>query len=230
MWTIQGPCVSGLFLQGEFPHGSDLVEYLGKFCFDYSPSGEKVGMINFELKPKTSTLPNAIVDHMELSLLIFDDEEDHWQRARRDWNVLTCSEKKALASMSMALNISHITRTQPIDYQIKIREKLRPRFWYFTLVACEIPNQLPTAKLGIWEHPLSQISMEYTLHAQNTALGWQSELSWDHTGMLWVYMASCGCFLCVWFYCAFSQRQWRFGSIHWYECCHCRMHCQLYSL
>jgi len=203
-WTIHALCVSGLRLQGEFPHGSDLTEYLGKFCFHYSPSGEKVGMIDLKLKPQTSTLPKSIVDHMELSLLTFDDEKDHWQRARRDWDASTCSEKKALASSVTALNISYITRTQPIDYKINIVEKLRPRFWYFILIACDIPKQLPTAN-GIWEHPLSQLSIEYTLHAQNIDLGWQSELSWDHTDMLGVYVASCGCFISMWVYCSIES-------------------------
>lgn len=203
--TFQAFCPSGLLLQGEFPHGSDLTEYLGKFCFYYSPSGEKVGIIHFELKPKTYNLPKSITDHMELSLLIFDDQEDHWQRARRDWNSLSCAEKKALASMVTKVNISHITTSQPIDYQINIVERLRPRFWYFTLVACDVPNQLPTATHGVWEHPLSQLSMDYKLHAENLALGWQSEFSWDQADMLRVYMAFCACFVCVWGYCIFES-------------------------
>jgi hypothetical protein len=215
IWTLQALCVPALHLEGEFPDGSDFAPYLGKFCFHYDSTGENVGLIQFELKPRTYSIPKEMKEHMEMFLLIFDDEDAHWQRARRDWYTSTCSEKKAMASLVTRLNVSYISTTQPIDYKINIKEKLRPRFWYFTLVSCEKPDHcwvnnqlvscsklgvipdLPTPKLGVWEGQLRQEPMSYKLHLQNIAFGWQSEFSSDHTDMLGVCIAFCGAFVFV---------------------------------
>jgi hypothetical protein len=193
-------------LEGQFPEGSDFAPYLGKFCFHYDPAGEKVGKIQFELKPRTYSMPQEVREHMELFLLVFDDEDNHWQRARRDWYTSTCAEKKAFASYVQPLNISYITTTQPISYKINIVEKLRPRFWYITLVSCETPFVSYT-KLGSWKGPLQQTPMDYKLHLQNVDLGWQSEFSSDHAGMLGFCIAFCVAFICIAVYFHIESRK-----------------------
>eukprot|EP00746_Dinoflagellata_sp_MGD_P134430 gnl/MRDRNA2_/MRDRNA2_68273_c0_seq1.p1 gnl/MRDRNA2_/MRDRNA2_68273_c0~~gnl/MRDRNA2_/MRDRNA2_68273_c0_seq1.p1 ORF type:complete len:469 (+),score=68.28 gnl/MRDRNA2_/MRDRNA2_68273_c0_seq1:125-1531(+) len=210
LWTIQALCVSGLVLEGEFPRGSDFAPHIGKFCFRHDPSGGTAGIVHFELKAKASEIPKE-AEQMELFFLMFDDEEQHWYHARKDWDTSTCSEKKASASYVLPVNVNSIKTTGQFEHKVEIHEKIRPRFWHFTLIACEIPSlnpaQLPTTEHGAWKEPLTRLPMEYTIHLQNVASSWQSEFSWEHTDLLEIYVGFCVAFICVWVYCHIKAKK-----------------------
>jgi hypothetical protein len=50
-----------------------------------------------------------------------------------------------------------------------VRQRLRPRFWYFVLLGCGVRSAVP---------------LRYSLHVTNTNFGWQREVSVDHKGLL----------------------------------------------
>lgn len=140
---------------------------------------------SFLEKDITVETKNRILN-TKLWLLAFDDESNHWQQARRDWDTSTCEQKKAFASYSHPVALTFSSTKQPIEYKVNIVEKLRPRFWYFAVVDCGMSFLQP---------------MDYTLHLQNFELGWQNEFSWDHTSMLELYSVFCGAFFILGIYC-----------------------------
>lgn len=160
-WYI--PC-SGLVLEGELPHSENYAEYVGKFCFDFANRSDTfVGMVSVRV---WSEIPVAS-SKGKLYFMLYDDERKHWKQVRKNWQWSTCTEKKDAASL-----VSEVKQHKK-EYLINIREKIRPRFWYFTFVGCD---------LDLLETPLM-----YKVHAINEISGFQQEFSVDHMGLLKVY-------------------------------------------
>jgi len=167
-WLASG--ASAASLEGMLPRDQvgDFGLYAGKFCYDYQNSSEVIGQVHVDI---TREFERPVIPKGRLYFMIFDDEKGHWKSARRKWGSSTCEEKKADASLTMQLDVWSDKKTT--SYEIRIRERLRPRFWYFTFVACGLD--------------LSEMPIRYSLHATNDLWGWQSEFSLDHIQLFSVY-------------------------------------------
>jgi len=100
-----------------------------------------------------------------LFLMLFDDESEHWARAKENLDTLTCQDMQELANG--AYPISAVLQSAPyhVHHLIRIREHLRPRFWHFVFVNCGAKNVLLPAK--------------YALHARNIRQGLDAEFGID---------------------------------------------------
>jgi hypothetical protein len=151
--------------EGELPAGFATAEYVGKFCFDWAPladgetqmEGIDDGKISFRLD---GNLP--LVN--KLHFAIFDDENQHWPRVRRDWDSLTCEDFREAANTFYAVGPKLAAAPHEFHLTIGVHEHVRPRFWYFTWINCGegLPN-----------------SLSYELHAVNPLQGSQAEFSMD---------------------------------------------------
>lgn len=162
------PGTSGLFMSGELPKTSDYAIYVGKFCYDYVDGllvNARAGRLTTEVT-WDAPLPNTTT-HGKLYMLLFDDEQQHWRDAHKNWDTSSCAEKKRMASFHVDIDLySASTRHFQTTY---IKEHLRPRFWYMTFVACGIPRNTP---------------INFSLHSTNEKWGWQQEFSYDRIGIL----------------------------------------------
>lgn len=172
-------CASGLETSGVLPaFASHFAVYVGKFCFDFNPAGEQAGLFEFEVVGDVSQGLASSVPATEgppcwgpcetqgnMYLMVFDDEPDHWAVARSRWDIMTCEERLKSAN--------YYTQLTPLggrlNRTVEIREKIRPRFWYFTFVSCGASPLAP---------------VEYRIHATNTRQGFDSEFSYDQAGIL----------------------------------------------
>jgi len=165
--------------EGMLPATSTFDAYAGKFCFDYVPAnvtGQRpgAGVFDYSVTGRLDVSENQPGHHEDeiqdrFYLMVFDDRQHHWQRARPFWNELTCHEMLELSSWSTDLS-PHL-RSPP--YQAKgtvtVHEGIRPRFWYFAFVNCGADISLP---------------VRYTLHARNIHQGFQAEFGMDMRGSL----------------------------------------------
>jgi len=174
---------AGLVEEGELPIEPDFQRYVGKFCYDYlapppgatttpHPEGAAdpaaLGPAVGELRVETYREgPPPAARRGHLYFMIFDDERRRWKTARKRWATSTCEEKKKQASLVTEIDFS--SERGESTYIIRIREKIRPRFWYFTFVACDSSLDAP---------------MRYKVHATNDLIPWEREFSLDHRGML----------------------------------------------
>jgi len=171
----------GAMLAGELPQGPSLQEYVGKFCFDFSPAHAPVGLI--ELNTFSGVIPES--EPSDLYLMMFDDDQ-HWKTARRTWRSSSCDEKKKLASYVHGFGFTtdgpywNFTTDGPYwkrkrtdgpywNFTTDLHEGIRPRWWHYTVVSCGKGLTSP---------------LRYSIHSQNSLRGWQSEFSMDHQGML----------------------------------------------
>lgn len=157
-----------MVLEGELPMKQNFAEYVGKFCFGYQTNDTdgSVGVVRISMT--SHVVPKKpLTQKGMLYFLLFDDEKKHWKEARKHWDTSTCLEKKASASLATEI-LQH-----KMEYMINIREKVRPRFWYFTFVACDME--------------VSDAPFVYTVHATNDIAGWQGEFSLDHMGLVTLY-------------------------------------------
>jgi len=173
--------------------------YVGKFCFDYKRGPEvEAGRFEFVLHgqvlagPHETALPSSegppcwgpCETQGNLYLLVFDDEQDHWKRAHRHWNTLTCEEMLHYASFAMPLSPleGRFNRT------VYVHESVRPRFWYFTFAACGVTVVEP---------------IQYEIHTENILKGFQSEFGIDENDSLQLQLLASFIFICI----AFGLRQ-----------------------
>jgi len=167
--------VKSASVQGELPEARNFGIYAGKFCFDYTEEGwgkdgppvDDVGVVGDALI-KLEYLGSGAPKSGRLYFMVFDDEKQHWKQARRNWDRSTCEEKQELSS-----------RPFPVDFQdgkgevvVKIRQHIRPRFWYYTFVGCDLEIDGP---------------IRYSIHSTNTLHGFEQEFSLDHMGLLRAY-------------------------------------------
>ncbi|CAE8598949.1 unnamed protein product, partial [Polarella glacialis] len=168
--------VRGAVWQGELPeHSRDARLFVGKFVFDYSTVTEPEPEVIGDLVLKTTRIGPAqgSVDgrNGRLLFVIFDDEKNHWKMVRRDWSQRTCREIQDAASLTNEIDLQD--EGGETSYSIKIREHIRPRFWYFALIGCDMED-LSTA-------------VKFEVHTRNVRHGWQQEFSMDHMDLFNFY-------------------------------------------
>lgn len=177
----QLPCTTAWRTWGVLPLDTDLVQYVGKFCFDYSKSGEQAGIFHFRVEGQVDEgeLPYTEVQPATpcwgpcdpaggLYLIVYDDEKAHWRAAHRSWETLTCKER--LADASWARRLSPLPSNGILNSSVFVSEELRPRFWYFTFVACGVKSFLTP--------------IEYHIHTQNILKDVEREFGVDEEGSL----------------------------------------------
>jgi len=172
--------------KGVLGTSSHFIEYVGKFCFDYKKgatveAGNVHIVIDGNLRPApTPQLPRVTegppcwgqcTTNGNMYLMVFDDEEKHWQDARRTWYEHSCDELLHYSSFALPLQL----HGAPINRTQWIHEQIRPRFWYFVFVACGV-------------HYLEPVS--YEIHARNILQGDQSEFGMDERGAVALQLCS----------------------------------------
>merc|ERR1712070_1277173 len=95
----------------------------------------------------------------KLYFMTFDDESQHWMAARDDWAESTCGRKIRESSLVTELSTRGTPKAHEV-YKVNVREHVRPRFWYYAFVACDME--------------LSE-QMIYNVHLMNSEAGWQKE-------------------------------------------------------
>lgn len=116
-----------------------------------------------------------------LFFVVFDDEQASW---RRSASLYGAYNDGAAASCEDLLRYQHYyvqvpPLAQGFNRTVYITESVRPRFWYFTFVACNVSVLTP---------------LEYELHAQNIKQGIQSEFSLDEKGSVPLQVFGTLCF------------------------------------
>jgi hypothetical protein len=165
--------------EGQLPQGFAQAEYVGKFCFDYVPL--KTGNVSKQEQAFEDMDDGVLSIHVEgnpsasgnkeeeLYFMIFDDEDKHWPRVRRNWNDLTCKDIKDAANTVVPLTSRLSYPATQLQQKMGIHEHVRPRFWYFIFVNCG-------EALGG--------SLSYKLHAWNPTQGYQAEFGIDRHNSL----------------------------------------------
>lgn len=183
----------GLLIEGELPVSEDFSTYLGKFCFDFDPTNAtSSGDVDFRIFPVDPmySFNGRKVPDRELVFALYDDSRKHWKIARREWETSTCEQKLALASLVERVPIKgqldSMSDTIASTYWLHVKEHIRPRWWYFTLLTCG--------------KPLTE-KMRFRLHLNQTHHGWQAEFSWDELEQLPLHCGFCLGFLIVWLAC-----------------------------
>ena len=109
-------------------------------------------------------------------LLLFDDEAHSYPGPSGQWDSLSCHERIRHAKNSYRLVAGEG------NFQIRVREKLRPRLWYVALADC--------SGSGLQ-------SVEYEVHATNKLYGWAAEFSTDRRFALTTFVILCVILLCL---------------------------------
>lgn len=157
-------------MEGELPHESHFALFAGKFCYDYIPEQNQTsGQVDLYLTREGSL--GAFPSTGKLLFMLFDDETEHWKKAHRRWASSTCEEKTTDSSDTLPLAFG--ADKKEVQYAVKIEQHIRPRFWYFAIVGCDLPVDE---------------TVHYKVHATNNMWGWQGEFSLDHMGLYIVYM------------------------------------------
>lgn len=168
--------------QGTLPSMSHFMTYVGKFCFDYKKGpDEEAGEFTFNVagkvvaEPSDQLLPQPSTDgppcwgpcktQGSLYLMVFDDEDQHWKQAQERWDEMSCDDMLHYSSFALPLTLS----SGSFNRTAFVHEKIRPRFWYFTFVACGVQVVEP---------------LSYDIHTRNIAQGSQSEFGMDERGSL----------------------------------------------
>lgn len=177
---------------GVLPDADNFAVYVGKFCFDYTPrQEEEAGYFNLTVRGKVLEGVHQVTESSEgppcwgpceaqgnLYLLVYDDQEERWGKAREKWDTLTCEEM--LHDATFAYTITPLDGS--LNRKVDIRETLRPRFWYFVFAACGVETVVP---------------VEYELHAENIRQGFQSEFSLDEKGSVPLHLSAAFLFMAV---------------------------------
>lgn len=150
--------------------------YIGKFCFDYASRDDKAGRFSFTMSGEVQPLQEVSMEGGSegmsgLFFAVFDDELDSWKKSV---SLYGASNDGSSASCEDLLRYQHYYVQVPpqahsFNRTVYITESVRPRFWYFTFVACNISIVTP---------------LQYQIHAQNIKQGIQSEFSLDERGTL----------------------------------------------
>lgn len=174
---------------GVLPVASHFQVFAGRFCFDYKPGpNEEAGKfelyISGRVKPQTP-IAEAGTDAVgvagaeppcwgpscetggNLYLMVFDDEEDHWQQASDHWSSLTCKDLLRYSSFALPIGLPELSGE--LNRTVFVQEQTQPRFWYFTFAACGI-------------EVVEQVVFD--IHTQNILQGLQSEFGADERGCL----------------------------------------------
>lgn len=154
--------------EGTLPLESDFGTVVRKFCFDFNIDPQiSSGRFSFDFFGTAKSLVTTVAsENSGLWLAVYDDEDNHWGAVEHSWEVLSCADRLAAASFT--------TQITPLERQFSmsedVEEKLRPRFWYFAILACGV-------EFG--EEPV-----RWSLHAVNQHQLFQTEFSVDERGAL----------------------------------------------
>jgi len=128
----------------------DGFSFLGKFCFDRTPTPENGKKLAHDGSHMTFDLRLRNLgheDYKDLEVLLYDDEPTSWPALHRFPGfrpALTCPEKVAMAKNSNTAG--GINSRFKLDLKskgtwsmsrIKVHEHERPRFWYVVLANCK---------------------------------------------------------------------------------------------
>lgn len=159
---------------GVLPVHKHFAIYLGKFCFDYTSDSlepREAGQFTITVQGKVEPDPEVVAGVSQTSgqmyLMVFDDEQEHWQRVRQTWGDLTCESLLRDACANCVYPIGGVDGSY--NRTVLISESTRPRFWYFTFVACGVTVVKP---------------LVYELHTENVWQGLEAEFSFDERGNL----------------------------------------------
>jgi len=101
---------------------------------------------------------------------------------RENWGSLTCQSMLNRACSNCVFPLDSGGSQIDIDRTASIEEVTRPRFWYFTFVACGVSVTRPIV---------------YEIHAENIWQGMTSEFSVDERGSLGLQLCAAFAFLAV---------------------------------
>lgn len=182
--ATSGPRVAAAWrLFGTLPLATRGRFYVGKFCYDCADRTEKAGRFSFTVSGEYHPLP-ASGDRLGMTglyLAVYDDEQDRWKTttslygASNDGSSVSCED--LLQYQNYFVEIPH--DADGFNKTVYITESIRPRFWYFTFIACDIEVVTP---------------IQYALHAQNILQGIQSEFGLDERGALPLQLFATLCF------------------------------------
>jgi len=185
MLLVWLPIAQGLVVRGELPTTKNFAMFVDKFCYDYranpSKGKEIAGLLELTVTGRTFLGGKAdeirtaenMVDHTagKLLLMLFDDEDDRWKKARRSWDHSTCDEKARHANHVLVVDLSSEAKQTST---VKVNQHIRDRFWYFAFVNCGAT--------------IREV-VRYKLHATNPHLGFQQEFGIDHLNLITIHVA-----------------------------------------
>merc|ERR1719203_2352417 len=143
-WASPRPA-AGMHQRGVLPAADNgepglYAQYLGKFCFDWDPSGQAVGKVSLSVTSEQWAEDRDV----GLMFLLWSDEQHRWQKIRYNWPD-TCSSLKDTAASIARLPSAESLQIDPQPQRFynesvfrNIIQKLRPRWWYFAIVACNV--------------------------------------------------------------------------------------------
>jgi len=184
------PHVQGMISEGYLPTGKDMTWawYAGKFCFDYKRAMQTVsGEVEFQVDGVVNEGSHPLMRSPSDEppcwgtcqtpgnwyWMVFDDEQEHWKTIRNRWDYASCEEMFKYASSVEKLDLQ-----PPVGGPVgkpqwsktfQIGEHIRPRFWYFTVVACNVTSVDP---------------VHFRIHAKNVQSAMQQEFGVDQHNML----------------------------------------------
>lgn len=159
--------------------------FIGKFCFQYLPSGAPVGTVSLDLSMplyndvQSGGARGGQTDQTDIALVLFDDQEESWPLVMAHWDEWSCQEKMAHSKghyqyspseWSHAADGHTVTLSASLT---SISQRLRPRFWYFALSRCH----------GGFE------AVSYHLHTtQSVTSSWSKEFGSNDVGLNTLYI------------------------------------------
>lgn len=169
LWALHAGIAGGTFIEGELPvQERNFALFVQKFCYDFVPDDmHPVGIMELNIT-KIEDIPREIADKGQLYLMAFDDEQGHWKSIQRHWQSASCEVRKQMSSLYKMIDLNKGSVGNPVTYRLRIREHVRPRFWYFVIVACDKELVAP---------------IRYKAIFLNELWGWQKEFSFDRMGM-----------------------------------------------
>lgn len=146
-----------------------VAHFIGKFCFDYQVDHERVGSIQLNAWSDPRSKWHEHDSEEGLTLMMWSDEGARWPAIRKSWPD-TCEALHETAARVDRVRIVNHTEDlwkYKFDISINVKQAIRPRWWYFALVACNV-TELPEVK--------------YHVHAVNYLRGWEQEFGMDEEG------------------------------------------------
>ena len=178
VWLCAAPSlVSAAVMKGvaSFDDGD---YFLGRFCFDYDPSGQTVGQVQIVV-----TDPNYNSDSekaIPLQYALYSDEDNSWPEVLAKKDSLSCQGK-----YDMGKPYAHASFPPPqgdssglAQTIVPISQGLRPRFWFAVVYSCND------------EHGIRPIQdLQWEIHFTNVQQSdWDKEFGTNERGLNSMYL------------------------------------------